>query len=241
MAEYLYGVHAVRAALESGRVLELRAGADNRRVQDLVRLARANGVAVERDSREGLTLILGHDRHQGVAALAEEGEDVATDLKGLVARANQGEPLFLLALDGVKDPHNLGACLRTADAAGVDAVLIPRDRASAVTPAVRKVAAGAAESVPVVSVTNLARALAALRDAGVWAAGLDDRAGQAFHELDLRGPLVLVLGAEESGLRRLTAEKCDFLGALPMHGEVESLNVSVATGICLYEALRQRS
>lgn len=241
MAEYLYGVHAVRAALTSRRVLELRAGADNRRVRDLVKLAREQGVAVERDSREGLTLILGHDRHQGVAALAEAGEDEVLDLEGLVERAQQGEPLFLLALDGVKDPHNLGACLRTADAAGVDAVLIPRDRATAVTPAVRKVAVGAAESVPVLSVTNLARALESLRAAGVWAAGLDDRADQAFHELDLTGALVLVLGAEETGLRRLTAEKCDFIGALPMHGVVESLNVSVATGICLYEALRQRA
>ena len=241
MAEYLYGVHAVRAALEAGRVLELRPGADNRRVRDLVRMAREGGVHVERDSREGLTLLLGHSRHQGVAALAEEGEDAPVDLEQLVDRARSGEPLLLLVLDGVKDPHNLGACLRTADAAGVDAVLAPKDRASPITPAVRKVAAGGAESVPFVSVTNLARALKALKEAGVWVAGLDDAADQAFHELDLKGPLALVLGGEAEGLRRLTTEHCDFIGALPMHGSVDSLNVSVATGICLYEALRQRA
>ena len=231
----------MRAALEAGRVRELRPGADNRRVRDLMRMARERGIHVERDSREGLTLLLGHSRHQGVAALAEEGEDAPIDLEQLAARARSGEPLLLLVLDGVKDPHNLGACLRTADAAGVDAVLAPRDRASPITPAVRKVAAGGAESIPFVPVTNLARALKTLKEAGVWVAGLDDAADQSFHDLDLKGPLALVLGGEAEGLRRLTAEHCDFIGALPMHGSVDSLNVSVATGICLYEALRQRA
>jgi 23S rRNA (guanosine2251-2'-O)-methyltransferase len=149
------------------------------------------------------------------------------------------EPLILV-LDGVQDPHNLGACLRTAEAAGVHAVMAPKDRAVSVTETVRRVACGGAERVPFVRVTNLARAIDGLRKRGVWVTGADDTAERAIWEVDLAGPLALVLGAEGKGLRRLTREKCDFVARIPMAGEVECLNVSVATGVCLFEAVRQR-
>jgi len=150
------------------------------------------------------------------------------------------EPAFLLILDGVQDPHNLGACLRTAEAAGVHVVLAPKDRSVAVTETVRKVACGGAERVPFVQITNLARVMDQLKEAGLWLVGTSDRAERTVYDLDLSGPLAIVMGSEGKGLRRLTAEKCDFLAQIPMSGSVESLNVSVATGVCLYEAVRQR-
>jgi 23S rRNA (guanosine2251-2'-O)-methyltransferase len=148
---------------------------------------------------------------------------------------------LLLALDGVQDPHNLGACLRTADACGALAVIVPRDRAAQLTPAARKVAVGAAETTPVVSVVNLVRTLKLLKQAGLWVIGADAAAAKPAAELDFRGPVVVVLGAEGSGLRHLTKQNCDFLAALPQLGAVESLNVSVAAGMLLYEAVRQRA
>ena len=144
-------------------------------------------------------------------------------------------------LDGVTDPHNLGACLRSADAAGVDAVIVPKDRSADLTPTVRKVACGAAEVVPFVRVTNLSRALAALKERGIWVYGAAGEAEKTIYDSDLHGPMALVMGAEGSGLRRLTRENCDFLVKLPMAGLVSSLNVSVATGVCLFEAVRQRN
>ena len=149
-------------------------------------------------------------------------------------------PALLLILDHVQDPHNLGACLRTADGAGVDAVIVAKDRSAKITESVRTVACGAAESVPLVEVTNLARLLDQLKDHHIWVVGTADKAAKTFYEADLTGPIAIVMGSEGKGLRRLTAEKCDFLVSLPMHGKVTSLNVSVATGICLYEAVRQR-
>lgn len=149
-------------------------------------------------------------------------------------------PPFLLLLDNVQDPHNLGACLRSADGAGVDAVIVPKDRSVMLTETVRLIACGAAESVPFVQVTNLARTMDELRSRNIWLVGTADEAERSIYETDLKGPLGIVMGSEGSGLRRLTREKCDFLVSLPMHGKVESLNVSVATGICLYEAVRQR-
>ena len=160
------------------------------------------------------------------------------DLEELVLAA--GRDVLLLVLDGVQDPHNLGACLRCADAAGVSAVIAPKDRAAGLTPVVRKVAAGAAETVPFVQVTNLARTLKRLKELGVWIVGTEGEAGKDLYEADLKGPLAIVMGAEGAGMRRLTREGCDFSVRLPMRGVVESLNVSVATGIVLYEALRQR-
>ncbi len=153
---------------------------------------------------------------------------------------SQDHPAFLLILDTVQDPHNLGACLRTANAAGVQAVIVPKDRSVSVTEVVRTVACGAAEKTPLVRVTNLARFLEKLKKAGVWLVGTADQAEKSLYEIDLKGPIAFVLGSEGTGLRRLTAEKCDFLAKLPMAGSVESLNVSVATGVCLYEAVRQR-
>jgi 23S rRNA (guanosine2251-2'-O)-methyltransferase len=147
---------------------------------------------------------------------------------------------LLLVLDGVQDPHNLGACLRTADAAGVHAVIVPRDRAAGLTPVVCKVASGAVGHIPFVQVTNLARTLRALREAGVWLVGTDMAGETPLHRADLNRPLALILGAEEKGMRRLTREACDWLISIPMYGTVESLNVSVAAGVCLFEACRQR-
>jgi 23S rRNA (guanosine2251-2'-O)-methyltransferase len=153
---------------------------------------------------------------------------------------NLDEAPLLLVLDGVTDPHNLGACLRTADGAGVHAVIVPRDKACGLTPVVRKVASGAAETVPLVQVTNLARTLKALKQRNIWLMGTDLDTEQELYQADMTGPLALVMGAEGKGMRRLTRENCDFLVKLPMQGAVQSLNVSVSTGICLYEAVRQR-
>lgn len=149
-------------------------------------------------------------------------------------------PPFLLILDHVQDPHNLGACLRTADGAGVNAVIVAKDRSARITETVRTVACGAAETIPLVQVTNLARLLDQLKDHNIWVVGTADQAEKTLYEADLQGPIAIVMGSEGKGLRRLTAEKCDFLVSLPMHGKVESLNVSVATGICLYEVVRRR-
>lgn len=204
----------------------------------LEELARTHTLPVQRVDPQMLRHELGEVVHQGVAAeitpLPPWNEDqLLAALQGVKA------PL-LLALDGVQDPHNLGACLRSADACGVLAVIVPRDRAAQLTPTVRKVAAGAAETIPVVVVTNLVRTLKLLKEGGLWVVGADAAGVSAPHELDLRGPLVLVLGAEGSGLRHLTQQNCDFLVRLPQLGALESLNVSVAAGMLLYEAVRQR-
>jgi len=172
------------------------------------------------------------DLNRTVSALGEA--DLYDLLDGLEV------PPLLLILDSVQDPHNLGACLRTADGAGVHAVVVPRDRSVGLTSAARTVACGGAETVPFIQVTNLARVMEHFKESGVWLVGTDDEAEQSIYDIDLKGPLALVMGSEGKGLRRLTAEKCDFLAYIPMAGSVESLNVSVATGVCLYEAVRQR-
>ena len=240
--ETIYGMHAVRVMLEraahrvvSVRLAQQRADPRARAIEDL---ARRHARPLERIDARALQQLLGEVAHQGVAAeitrLSPWSED---DL--LAALADVRAPL-LLALDGVQDPHNLGACLRTADACGALAVIVPRDRAAQLTPSARKVAVGAAETTPVVTVTNLVRTLKLLKDAGLWVVGADAGAEKAAREVDLRGPLVLVLGAEGAGLRDLTQANCDFLVRLPQRGAVESLNVSVAAGMLLYESLRQR-
>lgn len=170
----------------------------------------------------------------------EETPAPALDEHDLLRLVAETEIPFLLILDCVQDPHNLGAILRTADGAGVHAVIAPKDKAVGITETVRRVSVGAADHVPFVQVTNLARTMEQLKEAGVWFVGTSDRAEKTLYELDLRGPLALVLGAEEKGMRRLTEENCDFLAKLPMAGKVECLNVSVATGVCLFEAVRQR-
>ncbi len=159
------------------------------------------------------------------------------DLYQITAR--EKAPLLLI-LDGITDPHNLGACLRTADAAGVHAVVSPKDRSATITDTVRHIACGAAERIPFIQVTNLARCMEKLKEAGVWIVGTADEAPQSIYEIDFHGPMALVMGAEGAGMRRLTGEKCDFLVRIPMLGKVECLNVSVATGVCLFEAVRQR-
>jgi 23S rRNA (guanosine2251-2'-O)-methyltransferase len=240
--ESIFGLHAVRALLMRApkRVLRLKlaAGRDDARARELTALAAQHGLPVERADAREFKRLLGEVVHQGViaeiSALPSWSED---DLLSAITTAKA--PL-LLALDGVQDPHNLGACLRTADACGALAVVVPKDRAAQLTPTVRKVAAGAAETTPVVAVTNLARCLALLKEAGLWVVGAEAQADKRPEDVDLTTGTVLVLGAEGAGLRKLTRQSCDFVVRLPQLGAVESLNVSVAAGMLLYEAVRQR-
>jgi len=241
----VFGLHAVGSLLQRDptrvSVLLVQEGRRDARVEEVLALASRAGVPVRRVARSELDERVPGVSHQGV--VAESGAAAA----GLTEQglpdflAALGEPPFLLVLDGVQDPHNLGACLRSADAAGVHAVIVPRDRAAPLNGAARKVACGAADAVPLVRVTNLARTLRGLRDAGIWIYGAAGDAPQTLYEADLSGPLALVLGGEGKGLRRLTREHCDGLIAIPMAGSVSSLNVSVAAGICLFEARRQRA
>jgi 23S rRNA (guanosine2251-2'-O)-methyltransferase len=242
--ESVYGMHAVRALLErragAVRRVVVQAGRDDRRAHELVEFARRQGVTVETRPAAELDALAAGGVHQGVVARVAPAVPLAEeDL--LVRLADGARPALVLVLDGVQDPHNLGACLRTADAAGADAVVVPRDRAVGLTPVVRKVAAGAAETVAFSQVTNLARFLRALKEQGLWVVGTDGEAETLHYAADLKGPLALVLGAEGAGMRRLTREHCDLVVRLPMRGAVESLNVSVAAGVVLYEAVRQRA
>lgn len=239
---WIFGIHAVQTVLKTSpqRVAELLVQRDRRdqRLQKVVRLARQQGIQPkEVETRELNDRAEG--RHQGVAALCENAPvyDENFLLSSVEESAGKG---FFLVLDGVTDPHNLGACLRSADAAGINAVIVPRDNSVGLTPVVEKVACGAAATVPLVVVTNLARTLEQLAEAGVWIVGTSDRAEQSLYDIDLTGPIALVLGAEGSGMRKLTARHCDYLANLPMAGELSSLNVSVAAGVCLFEAVRQR-
>jgi len=239
-----YGLHTVRMLLERSparvrRVL-LVGGRDAGRVAELRALASKTGVAVETADAALLDRLAEGERHQGVVAeLAARGGDPETQLEEALEAA--GASPLLLVLDGVTDPHNLGACLRSADAAGVAAVVAPRDRAAGLTPVARKVAAGAAETVPFVSVVNLARTLRELKERGIWLVGTTGDADKSLYDLDLSGPIAIVMGSEGEGMRRLTRECCDDLVRIPMAGAVESLNVSVATGVVLFEAVRQRA
>jgi 23S rRNA (guanosine2251-2'-O)-methyltransferase len=238
------GLHSVRTALKHGagsaEEVWVEARRKDRRIKEVVDLARAAAIPVHFVSKEELDALQPGVNHQGVIAATRA--PAALDekaFKDLVQGLEQ--PPLLLILDGVQDPHNLGACLRSADAAGVHAVLAPRDRSAGLTPTACKVASGAAETVPFVQVTNLARILRWLQEeAGVWIVGTAGETDTLVYDADLRGPLALVMGAEEKGMRRLTREACDALVRLPMAGSVESLNVSVAAGICLFEAVRQR-
>jgi 23S rRNA (guanosine2251-2'-O)-methyltransferase len=238
-----YGIHSVRVMLtrtpQRVRRVLLASGRDAGRLGELREFAQRAGVQVAPADDALLDKLAEGGRHQGVVAeLAAKAGDPETQLEEALEGAG-GAPL-LLVLDGVQDPHNLGACLRSADAAGVAAVIAPRDRAAGMTPVVRKVAAGAAESVPFVSVVNLARTLRDLKDRGIWLVGTADDADKTLFEADFTGPTALVMGSEGEGMRRLTRESCDQLVSIPMAGAVESLNVSVATGVALFEAVRQR-
>jgi len=241
----VYGIHAVSAALKKPKnvaeVIVSDEGRPNPRVAKILAQAQTGHVRVARIKKEELDKLSKGERHQGVVARLKEQAAVAAptqDIVELIQALNR--PAFLLILDGVQDPHNLGACLRSADAAGVDAVIVPKDNAVGLTSVARKVACGAAENIPFYQVTNLARTMKELQELGVWIAGAAGEAEQSVYQADLGGSIAIVMGAEESGMRRLTREHCDFLVKIPMSGSVESLNVSVATGICLFEAVRQR-
>lgn len=244
-ARILFGFHAVlsRMRQHASSIQEVLIDRDriDARMKDLLNMAEAAGVRVmqvERSRLDGMAGING--RHQGVIARVVDTPIPYKDIHDIL-ESDLKEPPFFLVLDGVEDPHNLGACLRVADAMGVHAVIAPKDRAVGLNATVRKVACGAAETVPFIAVTNLARTLRELKEAGVFVVGTTMDAPTSLLNTKLDGAIAIVLGAEGDGIRRLTAETCDALVTIPMFGSVESLNVSVASGICLYEARRQRS
>jgi 23S rRNA (guanosine2251-2'-O)-methyltransferase len=236
----VFGFHAVLARLRADprSVLEifLDETRNDARGKDLISIAERVGVRVMRVPTKRLDGFYGGGRHQGVVARVE----VKTAAENLGQLLEQIEKPLLLVLDGVTDPHNLGACLRVANAAGAHAVIAPRDRAAGITPAVSKVASGAAEATPYLMVTNLARTLAELKERNIWILGADERADKTLYEADLPEAIAWVLGAEGEGMRRLTRESCDLLVRIPMRGDVESLNVAVSAGVCLFESVRRR-
>ena len=242
--QLLIGIHAVSSALKAaaGDVEWLRIAADskNKRLAEIESRAHGSGIKVIRVKASELDKLSDQQRHQGVIA-GFRGSNIASEGRlDAILDAMKNTPLILV-LDGVQDPHNLGACLRTAEAAGVDLVILCKDRSAGITPVVRRAASGAAETLSIIQATNLARVLRTLKKRGIWLAGTSDAANESLYTTDLTGPLALVMGSEGSGLRRLTSELCDYLISIPMAGQVESLNVSVATGVCLYEINRQRS
>lgn len=241
--DWVFGLHAVTALLKHHanhvQLLCVLEGRNDQRIEPLIERAHKLGIPVSERRRAELDELVS-GVHQGIAARCQNLRLERTEgfLDELLAHLDH--PPFLLVLDGVTDPHNLGACLRSAEAAGVDAVIVPKDKSALMTATVRKVACGAAEIVPFIAVTNLARTLKALQEQRVWILGAAGEASQSLYEADLRGPLALVMGSEGTGMRRLTREHCDGLFSIPMAGEVSSLNVSVSAGICLFEAVRQR-
>ena len=240
--EWLYGLHAMQAVIENEpeRLIEIWVlkGRDDERLINIVNQARRFGVSVQFCNRKVLDDKVKGEQHQGIVARAKPAKTLdESDLDRLL----DSTPVpLLLVLDGVTDPHNIGACLRTADAAGAHALIVPKDKSGGLTGTARKVACGAAEVVPLIQVTNLSRTLKQLQDKGVWVIGTAGEAEQLNYDCKLSGPMALVMGAEGKGMRRLTRETCDELVKLPMAGSVSSLNVSVATGVCLYEIVRQR-
>lgn len=241
--EFIFGLHAVQALLKSApqRVIEIYMvqGRNDQKLQKIVNAAQSNGIHCQVVNRNKLDELVIDENHQGVVAVCTPGETYdETWLFNLLDNLN--EPAFLLILDGVTDPHNLGACMRSAEAAGVHAVIAPKDKSAGLTPIARKVACGAAEVLPFVPVTNLARTLKKLQEKGIWLFGAAGDAEHSIYQSNLKGPIGILMGAEGDGLRRLTQDTCDHLMNIPMAGTVSSLNVSVATGICLFEAVRQR-
>lgn len=248
--QHIGGLHSVKAALQSSasdvEKLLVQKGRRDTRLRDLRQLAARHAITTDEVNRSVLNELAPDLQHQGVVAVLRDSsagvrENLIQFLEmALASRADNQKALLILVLDEVQDPHNLGACLRSADAAGVDAVVIPAKNSVGLTPVVRKVASGAAQSVPLFQVSNLQRALSQVQQLGVWVYGAAGEASDSLYELDLVGHIALVMGAEGKGLRRLTREQCDGLYQLPMQGQVSSLNVSVAAGISLFEAVRQR-
>jgi len=241
--QILVGFHAViariRQAPDSLKTVYYDVSRRDRRMKEFIEITQQTiGRKVHQADSERLRQLAGHDRHQGVVAFAEPAS-LARNVAELLDSLGDKKPLLLI-LDGVTDPHNLGACLRVADGAGADAIIVPKDRSAQLNTTVSKVASGAAETMPFVAVTNLAQSMRELQEAGVWLIGTSDDAEKTLYEVDLTGPVAIVMGAEGEGMRRLTKETCDELVSIPMFGGVESLNVSVASGVCLYEAARQR-
>ncbi len=239
----VFGLHAVESLVrnESDSVLSIQVqeGRDDQRLSKLINLIKQKNIKLELVPRKSLDALVS-GRHQGIVALIKaEIEKTEGDLEDILQGLST--PPFLLILDSVTDPHNLGACLRSADAAGVHAVIVPKDKSAPLNSVARKVACGASEHVPVIRVTNLARTMKWLQNFGIWITGAAGEAEQNIYQTDLKGSMAIAMGAEGSGLRRLTREHCDQLTKIPMEGSVSSLNVSVATGICLFEALRQRT
>jgi 23S rRNA (guanosine2251-2'-O)-methyltransferase len=244
--EYLYGIHSVRHLLTYNpeQVLTLwviDSKARSRELSEIISISKQTGLPMEYVSKSTMDKHSNHGVHQGVMARIRHGvkwheNDLPKIIKNSVA-----EPLLLLILDGVQDPHNLGACVRTANAAGVVAVVIPKDKTVSVTSTVRKAASGGMETTPVISVTNLSRTIRMLKEEGIWIVGTDSSAERKIYDIDLNIPIAIVMGSEGKGLRKNIREQCDYLVSLPIYGIVESLNLSVAAGVCLYEALRQRN
>lgn len=242
--QIIYGIHAVNAIIQSApkRILQLyyQENTKNNRVRELLLIANEHNVATSPTSARELTAICNAEHHQGIAVQATEA---ATLNESAISEILESltHPALILLLDGVQDPHNLGACLRSADAAGVDMVIAPKDKSVSLTSTVRKVACGAAETVPFIQVTNLARTMRDLQQQNIWIMGTAADAEQTIFQGDFTGATAFVLGGEAKGMRRLTREHCDALLSIPMKGTVESLNVSVATAVCLFEASRQRT
>jgi 23S rRNA (guanosine2251-2'-O)-methyltransferase len=243
-ARILFGFHSVLSRIrqhpESVKEVCYDKARNDARMLEMLKVSEQKGIRIMQMDKERLDGLANHGRHQGICARVVDTPMPYKDIHDIL-ESELDEPPFFLILDGVEDPHNLGACLRVADAMGVHAVIAPKDRAVGLNATVRKVACGAAETVPFIAVTNLARTMRELKDAGVMLVGAAAEADGDLFSCKLTGPLGLVLGAEGTGLRRLTAETCDALVSIPMFGTVESLNVSVASGICLYEARRQRN
>ncbi|MFV2061817.1 MAG: 23S rRNA (guanosine(2251)-2'-O)-methyltransferase RlmB [Gammaproteobacteria bacterium] len=240
----IYGHHAILSVLkhepETIEELWVDAGRHDDRAKEIVDLARLSGISAKRIKRELLDDKTKNAKHQGFVASSQQ--TTTLDEKALETMLSElDESAFLLLLDGIQDPHNLGACLRSADAAGVHGVIIPRDKSCSLTATVRKVASGAVETLPLYQVTNLVRTMEMLKQTGIWLYGTDSEAHSSVFNTDFNGAVGIVMGAEGKGLRRLTREHCDTLMSLPMSGSVSSLNISVAAGICMYEVVRQRS
>lgn len=244
--EIVFGIHAINSMIKRAPELFIELwllkGREDERLMPIINLARKYGIPIQLVNRKVLDDKSDGEQHQGVLARVKPGKIYTeADLDSIIAVAEKkGQTPFFLILDGVTDPHNLGACLRNADAAGVQAVIVPKDNAARLTSTVRKVAVGAAETIPLVQVTNLSRCMKQLQEMGIWIVGTAGETDTSLYDVKLQGPMALVMGAEGKGMRRLTRENCDDIVKLPMAGEVSSLNVSVATGICLFEIVRQR-